>query len=129
MFDATTNRDGDLLIIHFSGSVDREQTSQCVDLVKQLITEVKPGFTVITDLGRLEHMDLNCAQDVGLLMDICNQAKVAKVCRVIPNSEVDIGWSILSRFHYDEEHVSIKTFQSFYKAMKTLIEAEKAVQQ
>ena len=129
MFDATTNRAGDLLIIHFSGSVDREQSSQCVELVRKLIPEVKPGFTAITDLGRLEHMDLDCAQDVGLLMDICNEAKVANVCRVIPNSEVDIGWNILSRFHYDEDHVSIKTFPSFYKAMKTLIEAEKEDQQ
>lgn len=125
MFDATTNRQGNLLIVHFSGAVDREQTRQCVELVRPLIQELKPGFTVITDLGRLEHMDLDCAEDVGKIMDLCNEAKVAHVSRVIPNSEVDIGWSILSRFHYDEEHVTIKTFPSFYKAMKTLMEKEK----
>ena len=103
MFDAFTNRQGDLLIVHFSGTVDREQSKQGVKLIRSLLKEIKPGFTVITDLGRLQHMDFDCAEDVGKIMDLCNKAQVAHVCRVIPNSEVDIGWNILSRFHYDEE--------------------------
>ena len=127
MFDATTNRDGNLIIIHFSGSVDRDQSSQCYELVRSLIGQLKSGFTVITDLGRLEYMEFECAEDVGKIMDLCNEAGVKHVCRVIPNSEVDIGWNILTRFHYDEDHVSIETFPTFYQAMKTLIEAEKTI--
>ena len=125
MHDAITNRQGTLLIMHFSGTVDRKQTRRCVELLGALIGELKPGFTVITDLGRLEHMDLDCAEDVGRIMDLCNEARVAQVSRVIPNSEVDIGWNILSRFHYDEEHVSIKTYPTFYRAIKTFMEADK----
>ena len=125
MFDAISNKDGTLLIIHFSGSVDREQTRDCVEQLKPLIEDLSPGFTAITDLGRLEHMDFDCAEDMGKIMDMCNDAKVAHVCRVIPNREVDIGWNILSRFHYDEDLVSIETFPTFFKAMKSLIKAEK----
>ena len=125
MFDATTNRAGNLIIIHFSGSVNQKESGQCVELVRTLLSDLKPAFTVITDLGRLEHMEFKCAEDVGKIMDLCNDAGVAHVCRVIPNQDVDIGWNIISRFHYDEGSVKIETFPTFYRAMKTLIEAEK----
>ena len=121
MFDAIINRQRDLLIIHFSEAVDREQTRESVERVKALTANLKPGFTVITDMGRLKHMDFDCAQDVGELMDLCNKAGVSHVCRVIPSREVDIGWNIISRFHYDEESVRINTYPTFYQAMKSLI--------
>jgi len=124
MFDATTNKRGDLLIIHFSEVVDRGQTHQSVELVRSLMPGIQPGFTVITDMGRLTRMDFDCAEDVGKLMDLCNEAKVAQICRVIPNPDVDIGWNILSQFHYDIEKVRINTYPSFYKAMKALIDEE-----
>lgn len=125
MFDAITNRQNDLLIIHLSGTVDREQTSECLELVRPLVQNLKPGFTVITDMGRLEHMELECAENLGKIMDLCNDAKVAHVCRVIPNADIDIGWNILSHFHYDKKYVSIETFPTFYRAMKSLLEKEK----
>lgn len=128
MFDAITNRKGNLLIIHFSDNVDQEQTRECLELLKSLSEELKPGFTAITDLGRLEHMDFECAEDIGRIMDLCNEAEVAHICRVIPNSEVDIGWNIISRFHYDESRVTIETFPTFYRAMKSLIESDKESQ-
>lgn len=124
MFDAITNKDRDLLIIHFSEVVDRQQTRKSVERVQSLIQGIKPGFTVISDLGRLTHMDFDCAEDVGKLMDLCNQARVARICRVSPKPDVDIGWSILSHFHYDTHRVHINTYPSFYRAMKALIKGE-----
>lgn len=121
MFDAIINNQGDLLVLHFSDAVDAGQMDQCVELVRGLITGAKPGFTIIADLGRLTHMDYECAKDVGVLMDLFNRAKVARVCRVIPNPEVDIGWNILSKFHYDLKTVEIHTYHSFYQAMKVII--------
>ena len=128
MFDAITNQKGNLLIIHFSERVDRDQTSQCLELIHSLMSDLNPGFTAITDLGRLEHMDFECAEDIGKIMDLCNNAQVAHICRVIPNSEVDIGWNIISRFHYDEKRVTIETFPTFYRAMKSIITSGKESQ-
>ena len=49
--------------------MNREETGKCVELVRSLIPGLKPGFTVITDLGRLTHMDLDCAQDLITVME------------------------------------------------------------
>jgi len=121
VFDAIINKQGDLLIIHFSERVDTKQTSQCVELVRGLVTGAEPGFTIIADLGRLTHMDFECARDLGVLMDIFNRAKVARVCRIIPDPDIDIGWNILSKFHYDPKSVEIHTYPSFYQAIKVVI--------
>ena len=124
MIDSIINKEGTLLIVHFSESVDKKEAEQCYELVSTLIPKTQPGFTVITDLGRLNHMDFDCAGPVGAIMDLCNQAKVARVCRVIPNPEVDIGYSILTKFHYDTALVKVQTFPSFFQAMKSLIQEE-----
>jgi anti-anti-sigma regulatory factor len=125
MYDAIANKQGNLLIIQYSGTVNRKETGKCVELVRSLIPGLKPGFTVITDLGRLTHMDFDCAQDLGTVMDMCNNAGVAYIRRVVPPPDADIGWNIISRFHYDEDNVSIKTYPSFYQAVKTLILEDK----
>ena len=124
MFDAIINKKGTLLVVHFSEIVDRDQTRQTVECVRQLIKNVQPSFTVITDLGRVTHMDFECTEDIGQIMDLCNTAKVARVFRVIPNEGVDIGWKILSHFHYDQEAVQINTYPTFYQAMKSYLNTE-----
>lgn len=124
MFDAIINPKGSLLVIHYSGSVNREETRQAAERVRSLLPRLKPGFTIISDLGRLEHMDFECAEDLGGIMDSCNEAGVAHIRRIMPKPEVDIGWNIISHFHYDEDKVSIKSYSSFFHAMKELIQAE-----
>ena len=79
---------------------------------------------MIVDLGRLVHMEVECAEDLGKVMDLCNRAKVAHIRRAPPNPEVDIGFNILSRFHYDEENVSINTYPSFFQALKSFLQVE-----
>lgn len=128
MIDAITNSQGNLLIVHYSGTVIREETQQCVELVRSLLPKLTPGFTVITDLGRLLHMDFACAEDLGIVMDLCKQAGVAQVRRAIPNPEVDIGWNIISRFHYGKTNVEINTYPSFFQAMKALLQEETDVE-
>lgn len=124
MFDAIVNKKGTLLIVHFSEIVDRDQTRRTLERVRDLIKNTRPGFTVITDLGRLNHMDFECTEDIGQIMDLCNTAKAARVFRVIPNESVDIGWKILSHFHYDQETVLINTYPTFYQAMKSYLSTE-----
>ena len=121
MIDAITNSQGNLLIVHYSDSVNREETQKCIDLVRSLLPNLAPGFTVITDLGRLLHMDFECAGDLGVVMDLCNKAGVAKIRRAIPKPEVDIGWNIISRFHYNDADVSINTYPTFFQAMKSFL--------
>lgn len=126
MFDAITNPSGTLLVIHFSDIVEKEQTKQAVTRIQKLMEQIQPGFTTITDLGRLTHMDFECAEDIGQIMDICNRAKVAQVYRVIPSPDVDIGWQILTHLHYDQASVRINSYPSLYQAMKCYLSAETA---
>lgn len=76
---------------------------------------------MITDLGKLRHMDYECAHFVSAIMDLCNKAQVAHVYRVIPNAQIDIGWNIMSKFHYDTSKVHIETFPTFFLAIKKFL--------
>jgi len=55
---------------------------------------------MLTDLGRLDSMDIACATEIGKVMELCDQKGIGKVIRVIPDPSKDIGLSILSHFHY-----------------------------
>ena len=121
MFDAIIDPDGNLVIVHFSDTVDQSQSEDCCRLVKSFISKAKPGFTGITDLGLLKHMDFECTPHVSEIMDLFNEALVAKAYHVTPNKEIDIGWNIMSKFHYNNDSVSIKTFPNFFQSMKAVM--------
>ena len=59
-----------------------------------------PGFRMLTDLSNLESMDEACAPYLGEIMDLCKFREMKKVARVIPDPRKDIGFALISRFHY-----------------------------
>ena len=126
MFDAIINPEGDLIIVHFSGNVDVDESEQCYQHVKSMVHKAKPGFTAITDLESLTHMDYECTQHVSAIMDLFNEAQVSHVYRIIPDTQIDIGWNIMSQFHYDGKSVRTQTVPTFYEAMKSMF-AEKSM--
>ena len=121
MIDLLINRDGDLLIWHFRDSVDSSQIEKYYHQIKSIIRKTTPGFTLITDLSELKSMDTECTDFIGASMDLINQAQVSRVYRVISNSEIDIGWNILAKFHYDMTRVQIQIMPTFYEAIRKFI--------
>lgn len=119
MYHVDLNESGKLLTIQFSGHVDAEEAKACFEKVETLKVGIKPGFHLLTDLSRLERMDAGCAAHLRKVMALCNASGVEKVVRVIPDPKKDIGFQILSIFHYGR-HVRIVTCDTLAEAQKIL---------
>jgi anti-anti-sigma regulatory factor len=95
--DPARNRFG----ITYYGSVKRDDTEACLASVKNVLPQLQPGFRVLVDLSALESMDPKCATSISAIMDACNAHGVDAIIRIIPDQHRDIGFQILSLFHYD----------------------------
>lgn len=102
MFTAETNPGRQLLKLDFAGRVDRNQAAACLERVKALLPGLKPGFCLLTNLTGLESMDLACEPFIDETMDLCNRAGVHRVIRIVPEPNKDIGFGIMSLFHYGQ---------------------------
>ena len=103
-------RDNAVWII-VSGHVDRSQAERFYEELPALVAQCGKGFTVVTDLSSLEVMDLDVAPMIRRGMEFFNQHGVAQVFRVIPDPAKDIGFNIMSMFHYSDD-VATLTFPS-----------------
>lgn len=119
MFETVFDKSRNLVCIVFSGHVDAKEAKQCTDQVALLLVEVKQGFRLLTDLTGLETMDTECVPFIRKSMDICNEQGVGTIVRVIPNAHKDIGFNILSLFHY-RRGIRIMTSETLEEAMKVL---------
>jgi hypothetical protein len=96
----TANKPKQLLLFTFAGHVTPDQILQSAKDLAPLVAELSHGFRVLADLTALESMTLECAPEIGKVMDLCAKAGVKLIVRVIPDASKDIGFTILSRFHY-----------------------------
>ena len=87
MFLATSNRSKRLLHLSFFQHVRVEELQQGQPDVQALLADLPVGFRLLTDLERLESMDIACATEIGLLMDLCNEKGVELVVRLVPPEE------------------------------------------
>jgi hypothetical protein len=119
MFLATVNKPQQLLHLSFIGEVRVEELTRSRDEVAALIAELKPGFRLLTDFGRLDSMGLDCASEIGKVMELCDQKGVELIVRVIPDPTKDIGMGILTLFHYPHRPRSV-TSDSMVEAAQLL---------
>jgi anti-anti-sigma regulatory factor len=96
----SANKNKQLLVITFIGDVDVEQCAQGYKDVPDLISQLEPGFRILADLTPLTSMSVDCAAEITKVMDLCAEKGVKLIIRVIPDPAKDIGFNILSRFHY-----------------------------
>ena len=96
-----------------------EEASRCVEAVRTAMADIPPGFRLLTDFTRLESMDTSCSIYMEQIMDLCDKQGVALVVRVVADSQKDIGFNIMSVFHYARE-VSIVTCSNLKEAEKVL---------
>lgn len=119
MFQVEVDKSRNLLKIGYAQHVGPEDTKRVEEKVPPLLADVRPGFRLLTDLSALESMDLACVPYIKRMMDLCNQQGVEKVVRVIPDPHKDIGFNILSLFHY-RRRVRIVTCATLEEALKAL---------
>lgn len=100
MILVTTNQAKQLLYVSYIERVDQTDLERARREIEALIPELRPGFRLLTDLSRLEAMDVAGAPELGKLMESIDQSGVSLVVRVIPDPKKDIGLNILTLFHY-----------------------------
>ena len=108
-----------LLVITYSGHVDAGDIRRRLEDVLAAVRSMPPGFRLLTDLTDLESMESACAPYIDQVMDLCSEKGVTKVVRVVPDSKKDIGFGVMSRFHYNRE-VAIITCESVDEATRAL---------
>lgn len=119
MYQSQVDQPANLLKVSFSGRVDAQEMGRCAQECELVVQQLRPGFALLNDITGLEQMDLACEPHLQRIMDLCNQAAVALVVRVIPDPHRDIGFNIMSLFHY-RKAVRIVTCQTLQQAEEIL---------
>ena len=100
MFLVASNKARRLLHLSYIGRVSVEELQRGSKELVALLAELPTGLHILVDLERLESMDIGCAEIVGKMMEVMEQHGVELVVRVIPDPTKDIGFNLISRFHY-----------------------------
>ena len=103
MVTVSIDESKNLLTVGFAQHVGLEEARLYPQKIKPALERVRPGFHLLVDLSNLESMDFSCASYIDQVMDLCNQKGVAMVVRVIPDPHKDIGFNLMSYFHYSRD--------------------------
>jgi len=119
MFSLHISNNGNKLDVVYGGHFDLSQAEQFYAQAQEIVPGLKKGFIVVTDFSSLEQMDISACPFIENVMDVLNGRGVSMVVRIIPDREKDIGFNIMSLFHYSSE-VAMHTFKSRAEAEEYL---------
>ncbi len=108
-----------VLRVKFGGRVEPAEAKACSDKIRLLLSKLEPGFVLLSDLSELDSMEVDCLPFIDEVMDACNRRGVKKVVRIIPDPHKDIGFGIMSLFHYGHQ-VRVVTVTSAEAGKKQL---------
>jgi hypothetical protein len=123
MYSVEADRNKRLIVISASGEVTEEDVRAAAAQVRGLLKDAEPGIRALTDLRWLTAMEPGAARYIAEIMDVLRETGLVSVTRVMPDPHKDIGFNILSQFHYDSK-VQIYTFATLAEAIQSLIENE-----
>lgn len=103
----------------FSSRVDAAEMKSCLEKLRVMLADIKPGFRLLTDLTSLDSMDADCSTDVGEMMSLCDAKGISAVVTVVPNPRKDIGFALMEPFHYGR-HVDVMTYETLADAIQSL---------
>ena len=103
MIDVQVDPAKQLLSLSYSQHVDVEDMKRGMQQIKHALVDLRPGFRLLNNLSGLETMELGCAEQIMDIMKLCNDHGIATAVRVIPDPMKDIGFNIMSRFHYSSK--------------------------
>jgi ABC-type transporter Mla MlaB component len=84
----------------YHGTVDAVEMHDHLGELTELVRALPPGFVLATDLSEVELIRSECVPLLREVMENLRGAGVGTVVRLIPRPERDIGFAILSVFHY-----------------------------
>ena len=89
-----------LVKIDFTGDIGVKEIDGYEKDVTVMLATVSRGFLLLTNLTKLNSMDISCAPAIRRTMDQFASHGVKRVVRIIPDRRKDIGFNIMSLFHY-----------------------------
>ena len=119
MFVIEADRSKRLMVISYSARVTAEEAKRAGARVRELLADFNPGFRVLTDMRWLISMESAAAPHIAKMMNAVAAKKASMIVRVVPDPSKDIGFNILSLFHYDDS-VKIFTFETLADAVRIL---------
>jgi len=119
MIEISSIAEKGLLYANFKGRVEPEHITGLNRALPGLVGNLPPDFTVLCDLSELETMEFSCSGFVAEVMQNMAKAGVGEVIRVIPDPRKDIGFGIMSIFHYPSK-VMVHHFNSLPEALEYL---------
>ncbi|HYG24404.1 MAG TPA: hypothetical protein VEH04_16625 [Verrucomicrobiae bacterium] len=119
MYLVTANKPRQILHLIFAGRVTMAELQNGEGDLREVIKDFTPGFTLITDLERAESIEPECARPIGATMELCDRHGIGRVIRVIPDQAKDIGFNILSAFHYTRAPRTL-VFKKLIQAVEAL---------
>jgi len=119
MYQVETDVERGILRLTFSQHVSAAEAKSCRDAVATSLASLAPGFCILTDLSELVEMDFACAPDIRGIMDLCQAKGVSRIVRIIPDIRKDIGFTLMSYFHYGRNVVMV-TCASMAEAIERL---------
>jgi hypothetical protein len=121
MYAIEIDKEKRFLAISATGHVTREEVKAAATKVREIVRDAPPGLHALTDLRWLTTMDAAAAKHVAEIMEILQEKQLASVTRIVPDSSKDIGFNILSHFHY-KPSVQIFTVETLAEAMRNVAE-------
>jgi hypothetical protein len=120
MFVTEFDKSRALLKISWAGHATIEEAMACLENLQSLLIDVQPGFRLFADLSAVLSMPTAAAPYIGQIMDLCAEKGVRLVVRLLPpEPNKDIGFAIMSRFHYAPD-IQIVTCTTMEEAMSLL---------
>jgi hypothetical protein len=119
MFLAASNKVRRLMYLSYIGHVRAEELARGLADIRALVADLPKDFRLLVDLSQLDTMSPDCLTELGRIMEVFDQSAVGMIVRVIPDPEKDIGFNILTVFHYPH-HPRILTCRSLAEAEKRL---------
>ena len=122
MFLTEFDRSRRLLKITLTGHSTAEEARSGLENLRSLLTDIEPGFKLFADLSGVLSMPTTAAPYIGQIMESCAEKGVELVVRLLPaEPSKDIGFAIMSRFHYAPD-IPIITCATMEEAMSRLLE-------
>ena len=88
------------ITLTYEGDVNAEEVEELYLKLQDLMPKCRRGFTVLADLSPANSVTKDSIPFIKKIMDLLNEHGISEIIRVIPDPEKDIGFSILSVFHY-----------------------------
>lgn len=91
------------LTINYRGAFEISQAEELYAELLKLLPKYKKGFRVISDFTDTTVVSPDVRETLKKIMDFLNTQGVQEIIRIIPNPAIDIGFNIMSLFHYSKE--------------------------